>query len=189
VTLQKSFDPDELAEMALFPELNPGPVCRLNKQGTILRANAAAKNAFGEKNFIGSSWFIHCTNVKENTWKQILESDATFPFESAVGERVFLFSYVSRKDHDLVFVFGTDITALKEAERQVYEVARFPDMNPGAVLRMDLGGNVLLNNAAARKVFGHDINGKCWLDIWPSLKNGLWDKILSEEKIIPVEVR
>jgi len=89
----------------------------------------------------------------------------------------------------LVFVFGTNITALKEAERQVREIARFPDMNPGPVLRMNPEGIVLLNNAAAQKLFGHDIEGKCWLDIWPALKGVMWEKILSSEEVIAVEVR
>src|SRR4029079_8850171 len=122
------------------PELNPGPVCRLNKEGKILRANAAAKQAFGEENFIGSSWFRHCKNVDEKIWQQILSSNKTFPFESNVGEKTFLFSYVRTQSHEFGFVFGTDITALKEAERQVREIARFPEMNPGAVLRLDSEG-------------------------------------------------
>jgi signal transduction histidine kinase len=186
--VQKPVDPVELTEMALFPELNPGPVCRLNKEGKILRANAAALNAFGEKDFVGSSWFIHCPNVTDKTWQHILTSNTTFPFESVVGEKIFLFSYVCPQNYDFVFVFGTDITALKEAERQVREIARFPDMNPGAVLRLDLAGTVLLNNAAAQKLFGVDIEGKSWLDIWPSLKDGIWQKILETEEVIEVNV-
>src|SRR5262245_14847319 len=119
--MQEPLDPVELAEMAIFPELNPGPVCRLNKQGNILRANAAAKKVFGEENFIESSWFSHCKNVDEKTWQSIIGSNAVFPFESRVGERIFLFSYVCTQSHEFVFVFGTDITALKEAEQQVRE--------------------------------------------------------------------
>jgi signal transduction histidine kinase len=187
--VQERIDSIELAEMALFPELNPGPVCRLTKEGIILRANAAAKNAFGEKSFVGSSWFRHCSNVEGATWQQILQSSAMFSYESRVGEKTFLFSYVCRQDYDLVFVYGTDITALKEAERRVTEIARFPDMNPGPVLRMGIDGTVVLNNAAAQNLFGLDIQGKCWLDIWPELRKGLWEKILATEDVISFEVR
>jgi signal transduction histidine kinase len=187
--MQKPLDPVELAEMAIFPELNPGPVCRLDKQGKILRANAAAKKAFREENLIDSSWFTHCKNVDEKTWRQILNSGSTFPFESNVGEKTFLFSYVCTQSQEFVFVFGTDITALKNAERQVREIAHFPHMNPGPVLRMNPEGIVLLNNAAAQKLFGHDIEGKCWLDIWPALRGNTWNKILSSEEVIAVEVR
>ena len=187
--MQKPLDTVELSEMAIFPELNPGPVCRLDKHGKILRANAAAKKLFAEENFIESSWFDHCKNIDEKTWKQILNCNTTFPFESNIEQRTFLFSYVCTESREFVFVFGTDITLLKEAQREVLEIARFPDMNPGPVLRLSPGGIVLLNNAAAQKLFGHDIEGKCWLDIWPSLKGDMWNKILSSEEVIAVEVR
>jgi signal transduction histidine kinase len=187
--MQNHTDSIEQAEMALFPELNPGPVCRLNMEGIILRANAAAKNVFGEDGLIGSSWFSHCSNIDEQTWKRILQSSAMFSLESKTGEKTFLFSYVCRQDYNRVFVYGTEITALKEAERQVKEIARFPDMNPGAVLRLDMDGKVLLNNAAAQKVFGHDIYGKNWLDIFPSLRSGWWSKITATDEVIAVEMR
>lgn len=186
---QKPFDAAELAELALFPELNPGPVCRLTKDGVIVRANDAAQKAFGAKALVGSSWFSHCKNVDGKTWKRILESNSTFPYESNVLEKTFLFSYVCPPSHSFVFVYGLDVTALKDAERQVREIARFPDMNPGPVLRLDLEGTVLLNNAAAQKVFGHDIKGKCWLDTVPVIRGELWSKILISEELVAVEVR
>ena len=185
----RPLDPVELAEMAIFPELNPGPVCRLDKHGKILRANAAAKKLFGEENFIESRWFEHCKNVDAKTWQQILNCNTTFPFESNVEGKIFLFSYVCTQSREFVFVFGTDITPLKEAQRQVHEVARFPDMNPGPVLRLNSGGIVLLNNTAAQKLFGQGIEGKCWLDIWPALKGDMWNNILSSEEVVAVEVR
>src|SRR5947209_2336772 len=158
--MQQLPDAAELAELALFPELNPGPVCRLNRYGIILRANEAARKAFSTNELLNSSWFIHCKNVDEKTWQQISRYNGTFPFESTVGEKIFLFYYVCSTDRDFIFVYGMDITDLRQAERQVREIARFPEMNPGPVLRLDLQGNVLLNNAAAQELFGHDIKGK-----------------------------
>ncbi len=186
--MQKQKEINSLGELALFPELNPGPVCRLNKEGKILLANVAARNAIGEQNIIGDSWFRHCKNVEGETWQRILSSSKTVPVESNIRDEVFLFSYVFSKSLDLVFVFGTNITALKDAERKLSEIAHFPHMNPGPVLRMDLNGIVLLNNAAAQRLFG-DIVGNCWTDMVPALRGDVWNKILSTEEVTAVEVR
>src|SRR5256885_2167805 len=77
----------------------------------------------------------------------------------------------------------------EEYQKKLEEVARFPDMKPGPVLRLDFDGYVLLSNAAAQNLFGQDIKGKCWLDIWPALRDELWNKIISCEEVIPFEVR
>jgi hypothetical protein len=38
-----------LADMALFPEMNPGPVCRLTRDGFVILANTKAKRVFGNR--------------------------------------------------------------------------------------------------------------------------------------------
>ena len=123
------------------------------------------------------------------TWKAIISSDSVFPVEADLGDKCFLFNHRTDRLTNLVFVFGSDITALRKAEREIREIARFPDMNPGPVIRMNTEGFVLLDNAAAKKIFGQDIKGKCWLDIWPQLRDGIWDKIISSAAVTPVEVQ
>ena len=58
-----------------------------------------------------------------------------------------MFTHVPSQSGDLIFVYGADITArrrneelLAEQAAQLAEVARFPEMNPGPVLRMDTDG-------------------------------------------------
>ena len=58
------------------------------------------------------------------------------------------------------------------------EIARFPDMNPAPVLRLDLGGYILLANSAAHDILGTDLEGKCWRDICPGLRDDdVWKSI------------
>ena len=68
-------------------------------------------------------------------------------------------------------------------------MARFPDMNPGPVLRMDLRGKIILSNIASREIFGENITGKSWLRICPGLTGDQWKKMLHSEKIVPFETR
>jgi signal transduction histidine kinase len=178
----------KLEEVARFPDMNPGPVLRLDFDGCVLLSNAAAQNLFGQ-DLHGKNWKTICPNITTATWSAILTSSIVFPVEANIGERCFLFNHRTDAVSKLVFVFGSDITELRNAEKQMREIARFPDMNPGPVIRMDTDGIVLLDNAAAQNLFGHDIKGKCWLDIWPALKGDVWNKIISSENIFPIEVR
>jgi hypothetical protein len=65
----------------------------------------------------------------------------------------------------------------RDAERKLIaqatalaEVARFPEMNPGPVLRVELhAGTVILANEAARNVFGDELVGRRWHHICPGV--------------------
>src|SRR5947209_7043121 len=146
----------QLADMAMFPEMNPGPVCRMDRTGTILLANTAAKKFFGSQNLVGKSWLDLCPGMDRAVWERVLTATEVFPIEAEIGNIWMHFAHVSNETHEIIFVYGTDISANKAAEkklieqaRTISEIARFPDMNPGPVLRLDLDGCVLLSNAAA----------------------------------------
>ncbi len=194
--MDKPLAQSELAEMARFPDMNPGPVFRLDLSGKILRVNTAALKVYGGNDLIGESWFHLCPGMNDKIWQHMLQCKTTFPFETEIGHTCFLFTHVCTESRENVFVFGADITAQKSAERKMKEqaamlgeMARFPDMNPGPVIRMNLDGIILLSNTAAQSLFGEDIKAKCWLDIWPSLRGKSWSDIISSDRAFPVEVR
>jgi signal transduction histidine kinase len=185
-----------LADMALFPEMNPGPVCRLDRDGKVLLANTKAKKLFGEQNLLGWSWFDLCPGMNKETWSKVVDCGDVYPFESHVGDIYMVFNHVCPKENENIFVYGTDITANKLTEKKleeqkaiVAEVARFPDMNPGPVLRMDFESIILLSNAAATAVFGEDMLGKKWKDICPGMTDTKWQEILASHEVFPVEFR
>ena len=168
----------ELADYALFPEMNPGPVIRLDKSGKILLANKAARNLFGEDNILSSNWIKICPGIDEEMLQEIIESNEPLSIETDIDNKCIMFNYVSNEDKSLVFAFGTDITELRIVEKQLADYARFPNMNPAPVLRLDLNGNILLSNTAALQVFGFDLEGKCWRDVCPGLQEKeIWELI------------
>lgn len=185
-----------LADMALFPEMNPGPVCRMDRAATILLANTAAKTFFTDDELAGKSWLTLCPGMTPMRWQHILDAESIFPFEAEVGDRYMVFNHVCPGNREHIFAYGTDITANKLAEKKleeqkavIAEIARFPDMNPGPVLRMDIEATILLSNVAATNVFGEDLLRRCWKDVCPGMNEQLWKHVLLSASVVPVEAR
>jgi signal transduction histidine kinase len=190
----------ELAQLAEFPEKNPGPVGKLARDATIQMANAAARTFLGRDDVLGRCWVDLCPGMNWDIWQSVLDSPVTGePVNheaEADGPRCVLFTHVLSDNAETVFVYGADITARRQQElvaaeqaERLSQMARFPEMNPGPVLRTDREGNLLLANAAARAVFGDELLGRRWPDLCPGIDEGLWDAILASEEIVSHETR
>ena len=187
VTVEKAAE-QELAERARFPAMNPGPVARLSAEGTVVRANPAASHLFGMESLAGLSWLDLCPGFDEALWDRIAGGSELVQHEAEVGDRCYSFTLRHEPVANQVFVYGSDITELKAAERALAELARFPDMNPGPVCRLDHQGRVLLANRAAASVFGgDDLPGRSWLDLVPAVDDDTWSHVLSSDEPIAVE--
>jgi signal transduction histidine kinase len=186
----------QLAELAAFPEMNPGPVCRLDRTGIILLANTAAHRVFATEELVGQCWLDVCPGVDGAMWQQVLEQDGPLQHEAEIDGDCVVFTHVISAEGEPIFVYGTDITERRKAERKLAEqsavlteMARFPEMNPGPVIRADLEGIVLLANSAAREVFGEILEGSCWKDICPGIDLQAWEQIVNAPDPVPLEVR
>jgi signal transduction histidine kinase len=184
----------EVVTLAELPEMNPGPVCRLDAAGTVILANAAARSLFAGGDLVGASWLDVCPGMTRDTWAAVLASERPVTHEAQVGEVAVLFTHVCREPRDSVFAFGADITERRTAERrladqaaQLAEVARFPDMNPGPVIRTDTAGTVLMDNVAARAVLGDCLVGRSWLEVCPEVDESVWRTILGSSEPVPLE--
>jgi signal transduction histidine kinase len=172
---------DELAE---FPRTNPGPVLRLSRGGRVELANAAAGRLFGRDDLSGAYWPDLCAGVTAGLWAEVLEAQGHVTHEATVGDRRMSFAHVFRPGREVVFVYGSDVTMLRRQEEQLAEQARFPDMNPGPVLRLDLDGRVLLSNVAARELLPEVVVGSSWVGKVPGVDSAFWSKVLAAE--VPV---
>src|SRR5262245_45076347 len=184
---------EQLAELA---EKDPGPRARTAPDGTVLLANAAARRYFGREDLVGQNWLDVCPGMDGDLWRRIASDGDAAGLEAEIGGTTIAFTHVRSETGDVVFFYGSDVTRLRHDERllaeqaaQLAEVARFPEMNPGPVLRMDVEANVLLANAAARQVFGDELVGRCWRDVCPPVTQSFWDEVLSTTDVVPLEAR
>ncbi len=189
ITSQKAAE-RELAERARFPQMNPGAVARLTADGVVIRANPAASRLFDREEIRGLSWLELSPAIDDDVWRRVRESGALVQYEADIGVRCYSFTLRHETVSDQVFVYGSDVTELKVAERALAELARFPDMNPGPVCRLDRQGTVLLANPAARAVFdSDDLSGRSWLDLVPGVAGPFWDRLLTTGETSALEAR
>ena len=180
----------EIHEMARFPEMNPGPVVRLALNGTVLRANAAASAIFELESLEGECLWDLLPDLDEAVRARVLEDGAPVHQDVHVGDTWLTRTFAYEAGSQQIFVYGTDISARKAAEQAVAELARFPDMNPGPVLRLDHTGIVVLANRAARRVFGtDDLTGRSWLELCPGVDEVFWDLVCEASEPVAFEAK
>ena len=184
----------QMAELARFPDMNPGPVLRIDEEGTVVLANEAARRVFGGEELVGHSWFDLCPDIGQERWRELLESQAEISTTVPVGDRCFVFAHVVDPQARFVFAFGNDITSILDTDRllaeqsvQLTEFARLPDMNPGPVLKLDEDTTVLLGNRAALDLFGAGVVGEKWSDVCPDFDSSVWDDVLLSEEFVTLE--
>jgi len=176
--------------------MNPGPVLRMRRNGCVVLANKAAREIFHSDRLVDQYWYEVCPEMSTDVWNELTSKPGIKGHEADVDERCYLFTHVSPDEGEFCFVYGSDVTQIKLIEREleqqraaVRQMARFPDMNPGPVLRMEDTGSILLSNVAAKEVFG-EVVGKNWRKEILSLSDDQWDAILrSYDQPESVELR
>ena len=127
--------------MAQFPRLNPAPVLRFNRSGIVVLANTAAGDLFGAHRLLGECWWDLCPGMDREMWQRVLNDPAPPAIEATINGRTMKFVHV-RSGTEIVAAFAADMTDIRQAQRELSakadelaEIARFPDMNPGPVMR------------------------------------------------------
>ncbi|MBW8002980.1 MAG: PAS domain S-box protein [Planctomycetes bacterium] len=122
--IQRKQSEEALAEMALFPELNPAPVLRTDYDGNILLANQGAHRLCSTKKLLGKSWYTLCPELDREAFEGLIHCQDTAQHECRIGERNFLFTYLSSSERRQVYIYGADITQLKNLEKQLRQTQK-----------------------------------------------------------------
>ena len=103
------------AQFARIPDMNPGPVLRVDGDGTIRLANVAARKVYGD-DIVGCSWPNLLDGLEVADWDGILNSTEPVRIDCEQDDHHYVFAHCRDSESDLVFVFGADITLQKKAE-------------------------------------------------------------------------
>ncbi len=107
---------EQINVLSRFPSESPSPVLRVKTDGTILYANLASLSLLKEWNCgMGQKIPEFLKNFIVDTFKAEKQQD----IEVQSNGRIYSFTVTPIKDSDYVYVYGHDITRLKETEREL----------------------------------------------------------------------
>ena len=144
----------KLEESVKFPQANPHYVVQVSSEGEILFANKASENSIFSK--LDSLRDRNKIIDFLKTMKAALEGDGspiskTLMFEGCVYNATF----VPFSEEGYVIIYGVDIT---ESQKEIENLARFPEENPHSVIRINDEGTVIFANAPAKKQILLELN-------------------------------
>jgi serine phosphatase RsbU (regulator of sigma subunit) len=147
-TLHK--DQDKLARLALFPQQNPNPVIEINFDGEVTYMNPAALKRFPDMKKKGLE---HPLFQKMRSELSSLRNNESFNCEIELGTEIYEQKIYTIGESKLWRVYSSDITAQKQTERKLANLALFPEQNPNPVIEVDIRNKITYMNPAALSRF------------------------------------
>ncbi|HSR71087.1 MAG TPA: PAS domain-containing protein, partial [Kiloniellales bacterium] len=138
------------ADLTTLPEENPSPVLRVDHAARVIYANAAARRLLGVESDNGSTLPADLATVLRSAVAKGKSASA----QMAADGRDYALSIVPVKGAGYVNIYGRDNTDELRVQKEMADLARFPEENPNPVLRVRFDGRLLYANTGARSVKG-----------------------------------
>lgn len=174
ITMQKKIESD-FEKMALFAEMNPYPVLRLDNKGKILLANQAARNFMNQDDLVGKSWFDQCPNCDAEIFEEVILRNDTHQSEVEKEGRTLLITYRGIKHLGVVHIYSVDITESKMALEEIHRLKTGIDQAFDMVVITDNCGIIQYINPSFEEVTGYTTGEAIGSNI-NILKSGKMDK-------------
>ena len=168
------------AWLASFPERNPHPIIEVSLAGQIHYVNPAARRQFPdlEKQGLAHLWlsdWAAAIRPLQDKRETVVERTVT------VGEATYLQSMHLIGEVGRVRVYGRDVTARRQAERQVKDQGELLEtivnhLPSGAILIRGSDLSILLANPAYQAIApGKQMVGRTMLEVWPEAQPRVGD--------------
>lgn len=110
---------EKLKSMALFAELNPEPVFRIDENGIILQSNSAANHAFGLESLVKQYAGSLIPSLKDTNLKQLIVENKLLTFTHTINENIYRFILRGISDFNVCQIYGSDITERVRAAEEI----------------------------------------------------------------------
>jgi PAS domain S-box-containing protein len=184
-------------KMDQIPDFNPNPILKVNSSGQVLYANASSKILLNSlKTEVGSLLPAHWLKIINS----IYSTESKKEIQVSAGPLTYLVNLIPAGNEDHIYVYGIDITAFKESQKQLFESdSRYKLLAENLrdlVSRHDEKGNYLYVSPVSSALLGYDplelLGTGLYDGIHPDdLQNilDLHDRLFSESGTYPVVYR
>ncbi|MBM7557418.1 EAL domain-containing protein [Halanaerobacter jeridensis] len=108
--------------LAALPDKSPNPVIQLDHDGTILYANQASRELMQE---LGVSKNDKVPKEYQEIVDEVLATNGSREITVQLGEEIYLFSFAAYTKHECVYLYGQDITGLKQANKHIEQLVNY----------------------------------------------------------------
>ncbi|MCH8929169.1 MAG: PAS domain S-box protein, partial [Candidatus Marinimicrobia bacterium] len=171
-----------LDKQASFVRQNPGPVFQTDYNGTINFANPVSEKLYG-KNLINKSIITLMKGVTKSKLKKMKGGKAVL-YEEIIGNNTFLLTIIKDTKAKNIYIYGADITLLRQSEELLEKQASFVRQNPGPVFRTDYNGTITFTNPVSERLFGKRLVNKSIITLMKGITKSQLKKLKGERAVL-----
>jgi diguanylate cyclase (GGDEF)-like protein/PAS domain S-box-containing protein len=138
--------------LARFPDENPNPVIRAQKDGLLLYANSAGLKLIKQwQKTVDKSLMAFCSEIIGNS----LNNGAKHDVEVEVGEHIYSFSVTPIANTEYVYLYAADVTLKKQAENDLKLASIVYESSIQGIIITDSEVNIQSVNPAFTAITGY----------------------------------
>ncbi|NOY09565.1 MAG: PAS domain S-box protein [Spirochaetes bacterium] len=146
----------KLSEESRFFQANPAILLRTDSRGTVTFCNPVACSFFGEDPIGKSIDSLARIHLKGDIEKML--SGESFQFEVTGSNAIIMFTAIKTGFGDAVYFYGTDITKLKEADREILRLLQAVEQSKSTIVITDVDEKIIFANKAMEHISGYRIS-------------------------------
>ena len=152
ITKQKALE-KRLYEESQFFQVNPAVLLRTDSEGQVTLCNAVARSFFGKDPMGSSIQELVDVPIEENIKK--LSPAESFQFEVTKAKTTIMFTVTRNQTGDSLYFYGSDITSLKEANREVLKFLQAVEQSESVIIITDTEERIIFVNRAMENYAGY----------------------------------
>ena len=135
----------EIEAYASLPDANPGPIVKIDSKHNIILANSHAAKIFHQPDLMNTSIFKLLPQLDSKFFESLSDHLDFLTKEIVIDGTTYLFQFIKIAKRQEVNIYGTDITGIKQLEKQLADQKQSLDI-AALVSETDLQGNIIYVN-------------------------------------------